>query len=116
MNKIAITILSDPHNDGLSSIVDGRFGRAEAFLIVNWETDEVVDTVDNSSVNAAHGAGTSAASILKSKGVSAVVSGRYGPKASEALHALGIETWIAPPGIRAKDALAKFKKNALKLA
>ena len=115
MNTIAITILRDPHNDGLSAIMDGRFGRAEAFLIVNRETGEVVDTIDNSSLNAAHGAGTSAASTMKSRGVSAVISGRFGPKAFDALHALGIETWVAPPGIRAEEALAKLKANALQL-
>ena len=62
-------------------------------------------TIDNASVNAPHGAGTGAAQMLKSAGVGTVISGRFGPKALDALRALGIEAWVAPAGITAREAV-----------
>ena len=103
MGRIAISVTRD--GEGMHAVMDGRFGRAEAFLVVERESGEVVETIDNASVGASHGAGTSAANMMKLAGVEAVISGRFGPKAFDALRALGIETWVAPSGITAGDAL-----------
>ena len=103
MGRIAISVTRD--GEGMHAVMDGRFGRAEAFLVVERESGEVVETIDNASVGASHGAGTSAANTMKLAGVEAVISGRFGPKAFDALRALGIETWVAPSGITAGDAL-----------
>ena len=72
--------------------------------MVQVATGEVVETIDNASVGASHGAGTAAANTMRSEGVEAVISGRFGPKAFDALRALGIETWVAPAGITAGEA------------
>ena len=45
--------------------------------------------------------------------VNAVISGRFGPKAHQALEALGIEMWIAPDGMRAAEALQKLASSGL---
>jgi len=103
MGRIAISVTRD--GEGMHAVMDGRFGRAEAFLVVERESGEVVETIDNASVGASHGAGTSAANMMKLAGVEAVISGRFGPKAFDALRALGIETWVAPSGITAGEAL-----------
>jgi predicted Fe-Mo cluster-binding NifX family protein len=111
MSRIAISIVGN--DNGLSALMDDRFGRAEAFLVVDGDTNEVLETIGNASVDAAHGAGTGAASMLKSAGVAAVISGRFGPKASDALRALGIEAWVAPPGITAGEAARLLRDGAL---
>ena len=103
MDRIAISILRN--EKGLDDLMDERFGRAEAFLVVDAATGEATETIDNALVGAAHGAGTGTANMLKSVGVGAVISGRFGPKASDALRAHGIEAWIAPPRITAGEAL-----------
>jgi len=114
MSRIAISIRRRGH--GLSTSMDDRFGRAEAFLVVERENGEAVETIDNASVNAAHGAGTGAANMLKSAGVGAVISGRFGPKAFDALRALEIEAWVAPPGITAGEALRLLEGGGLERA
>jgi predicted Fe-Mo cluster-binding NifX family protein len=95
------------------ALLDGRFGRAFAFLIADSDSGEVVETIENRAAGAAHGAGTAAASLIKSAGAEAVISGRFGPKAFEALQALRIETWIAPFGINAAKALEMFREGKL---
>ena len=114
MEKIAVSIVRN--DEGLSDPMDARFGRAEAFLVVDRATGEVVETIANSAVNASHGAGTGAAQMLKSAGVAAVISGRFGPKAFDALQALGVETWVAPPGITAGEAVRLLEDGALEQA
>ncbi len=84
--KIAITATES----SLDGPVDGRFGRARYFLVVDTDggTTDVVDNLAN--VDAAHGAGIAATESLIRRGVTAVLTGRVGPKAEEALHAAGI--------------------------
>ncbi|MDB4433230.1 hypothetical protein N9166_00655 [bacterium] len=111
MRRIAISVTSG--GKGMNALMDDRFGRAEAFLVVERETGEAVETIVNASVAASHGAGTASANLLKSVKVSAVISGRFGPKALDALQALGIEAWVAPSGITAEQALSMFTNGDL---
>ena len=111
MNRVAISIV--PGEKGLDDQMDERFGRAEAFLVVDATTGETVETIDNALVGAPHGAGTGAANMLKSAGVGTVISGRFGPKACDALRAHGIEAWIAPPRITAGEALRLLENGGL---
>ena len=112
MSRIAISVPCGSRD--LDATMDHRFGRAEAFLVAEKETGETIETIDNASVNASHGAGTGAAQMLKSAGVGAVISGRFGPKALDALRALGIEAWVAPSGINAGVALLMLEGGRLK--
>ena len=111
MDRIAISIVRN--DKGLSDLMDDHFGRAEAFLVVDGVTGEAVETIDNALVGAAHGAGTGTANMLRSAGVGTVISGRFGPKASDALCAHGIEAWIAPPRITAGEALHLLEQGGL---
>jgi predicted Fe-Mo cluster-binding NifX family protein len=111
MSRIAISVPCGSRD--LDATMDHRFGRAEAFLVAEKETGETIETIDNPSVNASHGAGTGAAQMLKSAGVGAVISGRFGPKALDALRALGIEAWVAPPGITAGEAFRLLEDGGL---
>ena len=111
MDRIAISIVRN--EKGLDDLMDERFGRAAAFLVVDAATGEAVETIDNALVGVPHGAGTGTANMLKSAGVGTVISGRFGPKASDALHAHGIEAWIAPPRITAGEALHLLESGVL---
>jgi len=111
MSRIAISIRSG--GKGLLAFMDDRFGRAEAFLVVERETGEAIETIDNASVEASHGAGTGAASAMRSAEVDAVISGRFGPKAFDALRAFGIEAWLARPGLTAGQALRLLQDGVL---
>ncbi len=96
------------HAGDLDTPLDPRFGRAGAFLIVDEETREIVSTIDNKSAAAAHGAGTGAAATMSDNNVDAVISGRFGPKAYDALSRLGIQMWTAPQGLTARQAIDKM--------
>ena len=111
MSRIAISIVGT--DEGLSALMDDRFGRAESFVVVDRESGEAVETIDNASVQASRGAGTATANMLRLAGVDAVISGRFGPKAFDALRALGIEAWIAPSGITAREALRMLAEDGL---
>jgi predicted Fe-Mo cluster-binding NifX family protein len=112
MNRIAMSIV--PKDKDLSDLMNNHFGRAEAFLVIDGATGEAVETIDNASAGASRGAGTGVANLLKSAGVGAVVSGRFGPGAIEALEDLGIEAWAAPPTISAREALRLLEDGDLK--
>ncbi len=108
--RVAISV---QHKWGLESEIDPRFGRAPAFVIVNMETKQVVIEMDNGFANDAQGAGTGAAAEMSGAKVNVVISGRFGPKAYEALNRLGIEMRLAPDGINVKEALLRLESGTL---
>lgn len=109
--KIAITV---QRAGALDERMDSRFGRAPAFLLVEEEeASEEVTAQDNPATTAAHGAGTAAAATMADLGVNVVISGRFGPKAYEALTALGVEMWAAPGGLTAREALDRYRAGEL---
>ena len=86
--KIAISAVEG----SLDSQVDPRFGRAAWFLLIETETGELYESVDNSTgKEAAHGAGISAAALVADKGVQAVLTGRVGPKAVPVLEKANVQ-------------------------
>ncbi len=108
---VAITV---EKKGGLDVPLDGRFGRAPFFLIVDFNSKEIVGEIKNLSSEAAHGAGTGSAAVMAQNSVDSVISGRYGPKAYQALEQLGIQMWVAPEGISASTALEKLACGDLK--
>jgi predicted Fe-Mo cluster-binding NifX family protein len=111
MDRIAISVRRD--FEGLCASMDARFGRARTFLVVSGKTGKTIETIDNVSADVSHGAGTAAANLLRSAGVQAVVSGRFGPNALDVLQTLGIEAWVAPSGINAGLALLMLEAGRL---
>ncbi len=108
--RIAISVAGP---GGLAAHLDPRFGRAQAFLMVDLDSREIFREFENDAVNAAHGAGTGAAAIMSENTVDVVISGSFGPKAYQALEALSIEMWIAPAGITATKALDRLAAGTL---
>jgi predicted Fe-Mo cluster-binding NifX family protein len=88
MRRLAMGVIDGSH--GLSSVLDGRFGRTPCFVVVETSSGEVVEAVDNDGRHAAHGAGLSAATLVRAHDVDGVVAERFGPKAVQALEAMGI--------------------------
>lgn len=109
--KLCVTVIGT--GDGLDAPMDSRFGRAERFLIVDRDSAQVIETLDNTAAEAAHGAGTAASATMQRHEVVAVISGRFGPKAHQALSAMGIESWVAPPSLSARRALELFTSGGL---
>jgi len=108
--KIAISTTSGDPDKKFSP----RFGRCDYFLIVqegadNWEK------YSNPAAAAQGGAGTQVVGFLADQGVDAVISGRYGPNAYDALSAAGIDPYLASSGTP-KELLAMFQAGSLKRA
>ena len=97
----------------LKSALDPRFGRCAYFLIVNPE-DMSFEVFDNESANQSSGAGIQAARFVADKGAEAVITGRVGPKAAEALSAAGIDVFTQQQGT-IESVLERFKNGNLKL-
>lgn len=110
MSIIAITIQSG--ND-LDAALDQRFGRAPHFLVVETDDAHVIESFKNDAAEAAHAAGPAAARLIAKHRVQAVVSGRYGPKAAEALLTLGIRTFEAGERTSVREIVNAFRGNSL---
>ena len=111
MDRIAISVRRD--FEGLCASMEPQFGRTRSFLVVCGKTGKTLETIDNPSADLSYGAGTAAADLLSCAGVQAVLSGRFGPKALDALRTREIEAWVAPPGINAGQALLMFEGERL---
>jgi predicted Fe-Mo cluster-binding NifX family protein len=75
----------------LSSQVNPRFGRAEYLLVIDTETQAIVEAIDNREAGGmAQGAGINAASRIADAGVRAVITGAVGPKAAVVCEKSGI--------------------------
>jgi len=97
--------------DSIDSPVDPRFGRCNIFLIVDTEKMSV-ESIENSSVFSAHGAGIGAAQKVASLGVKAVITGNVGPNAQMALSGAGVEIYMVSP-VSVREAIELFKKGEL---
>ena len=75
----------------LSSAVDPRFGRASYLLIVDPDTNTIVEAIDNQAASeASQGAGIKAASLIAEAGAKAILTGFVGPKAAVVCEKAGI--------------------------
>ena len=90
---VAISIASASPDAAL----DPRFGRAAAFLLADTGTGQR-RVVANPAASASGGAGVQAAEFVIRQGAQAVISGRFGPKASEVLAAAHVSLYRAPSG------------------
>ena len=107
--KIAVTAAGPD----LESRVDPRFGRARYILIVDTETGELLEALDNeTNRNAPGGAGVQAVQAVADQGVSWVITGNVGPKAFQALQAAGIQAAVGASGTAAQ-AVEAFKAGEL---
>lgn len=93
----------------LDAEVDPRFGRCQYFIIVDPETMEF-EAVENSSPTASGGAGISAAQMVASKGIEAVLTGNCGPNAYKVLSAAGIKVITGVSG-EVQDVIQGYKSG-----
>ena len=96
----------------LSAAVGEHFGRSPRFLLVRGAA-ETVQVLDNTHAEAVQGAGPATASLLARHGVTAVIAGRFGPKAEDALRAAGVLPVVAEPGTKAEAALAGLQPEMI---
>jgi predicted Fe-Mo cluster-binding NifX family protein len=111
MGRFAVSI--GTMGDGLDAPMNGHFGRAERFLVVDTGAERGTRVVINPARAVGHGAGLQAANLVRDLAVDAVISGTYGRKACESLCASGIRAWLAPPALTAGEALALLRVGRL---
>ncbi|MCK4259396.1 MAG: NifB/NifX family molybdenum-iron cluster-binding protein [Halanaerobiales bacterium] len=92
--------------------VDPRFGRCAYFMVVDLETENF-EAIENPAVNFASGAGIKSGSIVADQGAEAVLTGRVGPKASQALQAGNVKIYCEVSGTIA-EVVKKYKKGEFK--
>jgi predicted Fe-Mo cluster-binding NifX family protein len=107
--KVAIS------SDGkdLKAMLDPRFGRCPYFIVADPE-DMSFDVLENGGTDRSSGAGIEAAQLVADKGVTAVITGRVGPKAAQALAAAGIEVFREEP-VSVEAALERFRQGRREL-
>lgn len=92
-------------------MVDPRFGRCPYFIIVDIDTMDF-EAIPNTSYNALSGAGIEAAQIIANKGAKIVLTGNVGPKAYQALSAVGIQITTGMIGT-VREAVTKYMMGEL---
>lgn len=106
--KIAISATEG----SLGGQIDQRFGRAAWLLVIETETGELLEAINNSTgKEAAQGAGISAAALVADKGVQALLTGRVGPKAVPVLEKANVQIINDTSG-SVRDVVANFSELA----
>lgn len=100
---------------GLTAPVDQRFGRCPYFVVVETDSEKVVESIPNQNVQAAGGAGPQSAQLLAGHDVDAVALGNVGPNAAAALEAAKIKIYSGIEGT-VQDTLQLYKDGKLQPA
>lgn len=96
----------------LYSAIDPRFGRASYFVIVDTETGNIVNVIDNlAAQDAAQGAGINAGALVAGSGAQTVLTGQVGPKAFRVLQAGGIRV-ISNMSGKVGEAIEQYRRGA----
>ena len=112
MTKIAVT----SEGPSMQDMVDPRFGRAGGFVVVDPETMQH-EYVDNGSSQAmAHGAGIQAAQNVADSGAHVVLTGYVGPKAFDALKAVGVKVIQNMDNMSVEQAVQRYKSGDVQYA
>ncbi len=95
----------------LDATVSPRFGRCPYFVIVETATMGY-EAIPNTSANSPSGAGIAAAQEVASRGIDAVLTGRFGPNASQVLSQVGIKMVTGASGT-VRQAVETYKNGGL---
>lgn len=106
--KVAVT----SEGPTLQDMVDPRFGRAAGFVVVDTASMATTWLENGASQAMAHGAGLQAAQRMADAGVRAVLTGQVGPKAAQALAAVGIATVEGLQGLSVAQAVDSYLARA----
>ncbi|MCB2186428.1 MAG: NifB/NifX family molybdenum-iron cluster-binding protein [Deltaproteobacteria bacterium] len=97
-------------------LLDPRFGRAGGFVLFDPDTQETRWLDNGSSQVLAQGAGIQTATRMAQEGVTVVLTGYVGPKAFQALAAVGIGVGQDLEGCTVAEALARYQAGQVPLA
>jgi predicted Fe-Mo cluster-binding NifX family protein len=111
--KMRVAITSQ--GDDLEGNVDGRFGRAAKFLLVDTDTMSLQVIENTQSLNLARGAGIQAAQNVIPHKPDVVLTGNCGPKAFKVLQAAGVKVILGAKG-KIRDALQDYVEGKLQPA
>lgn len=95
--------------------LDGRFGRAEKFRLVESEDGHHVTIFKNPMQLASGSAGIGAVQVLADRDVEGIVAPHLGPKAEEARKSLGIKLWDQGECKTVDEAVAAWNNRTLKV-
>ena len=112
MPTIAIT----SEAPSLDSPVDPRFGRAAGFLIVNADTMEFKYVENGKAQTMSQGAGIQAAENVAQSGATVILTGYVGPKAFQALSAVGIQVGQNLDNMTVRQAIERYTSGKIDFA
>ncbi len=99
--------------DSLDSPIERRFGRCAYFIKVDTETNEW-EAFINPGTRQSGGAGIAAGQFVIDKKATAVVSGDFGPNASNTFRAAGIDMFLYNSEVfTVKQAVEHFQQGKL---
>ncbi len=97
----------------LEGLIDRRFGRSPWFILFDTDSDSW-EAFKNPGVEKSGGAGVAAAQFAVDKGVNVVISGDFGPHASNAFHVAQIEMRLFTQDVlHVNQAVELFKQDKL---
>jgi predicted Fe-Mo cluster-binding NifX family protein len=99
----------------MDSPVDSRFGRANAFVVVDTQTGAFGGVDNAQNLQAPQGAGIQAGRRVVELGVEVVLTGHVGPKAFATLQAGGVRIFTGATGTVAQ-AIEQFQAGRLEEA
>lgn len=102
--KLAITAMGS----SLDAPVDLRLGRARGFVIVDTDTGDFHCLDNQGEDRVRQRAGPQTAEALATHATEAVLTGRCGPNALQALHEAGIRVYTGLTGGTVREALTRF--------
>lgn len=106
-----VNICVTAQGDQLESQVDPRFGRCQYFLLIDTETMGF-EAFANPNVAGMGGVGVQSGQFVADKQAQAVLTGKVGPNASQALKAAGIDVFVNVDG-DVRSAVERFKNGEL---
>ncbi len=94
--------------------IDGRFGRSQ--WLIKYDTDtKKWEAFKNPGASESGGAGIAAAQFVIDKGATTIISGSFGPNASNTFRAANINMFVFSPEVTSvKHAVELFEKGSLR--
>lgn len=94
--------------------VDPRFGRCQ--WLIRYDTDnKKYEAFKNPGASESGGAGIAAAQFVIDKGTATIISGSFGPNASNTFKAANINMFVFSPDVTSvKHAVELFEKDGLR--
>ena len=101
------------YGNGWREKVDIRFGRAHGFFIVETENNKTSYLDNSANIDAARGAGTSAAQRVAEAGVELLITGQVGPNAGLVLRDAGVKVMSGVGYASIEEAYQRYQRGLL---